>query len=83
MDYSSHVIFQARILGWVDIPFSRGYSQPRDWTQVPQVTADSLPAEPPGEKKKKSEAKAESEEKLCHRTPYQSNPEGLTIIHTK
>ena len=27
-------IFQARILDWVAIPFSRQCSQPRDWTQV-------------------------------------------------
>ena len=27
-------ILQARILEWVAIPFSRGFSQPRDWTQV-------------------------------------------------
>ena len=31
---SVHGIFQARILEWVAIPFSRGSSQPRDWTQV-------------------------------------------------
>ena len=31
---SIHGIFQSRTLGWVAIPFSRGYSQPRDWTQV-------------------------------------------------
>ena len=41
-----------RTLGWVDIPFSRGSSQPRDWTQVLQIRVDSLPAEPPGKKKK-------------------------------
>ena len=29
-----HGILQARILEWVAIPFSRGYSQPRDQTQV-------------------------------------------------
>ena len=29
-----HGILQARILGWVAFPFSRGSSQPRDWTQV-------------------------------------------------
>ena len=29
-----HGILQARILEWVAIPFSRGSSQPRDWTQV-------------------------------------------------
>ena len=39
MDYSPsgssvHGILQARILKWVAIPFSRGSSQPRDWTWV-------------------------------------------------
>ena len=39
MDYSPpgssvHGIFQARILEWVAISFSRGSSQPRDRTQV-------------------------------------------------
>ena len=31
---SVHEILQARILEWVAISFSRGSSQPRDWTQV-------------------------------------------------
>ena len=30
-------IFQARILGWVAMPSSRGSSQPRDQTQVSHV----------------------------------------------
>ena len=34
MDYTVHGILQARILEWVDVPFSRGSSQPRDGTQV-------------------------------------------------
>ena len=34
MDYTVHGILQARVLGWVAFPFSRGSSQPRDWTQV-------------------------------------------------
>ena len=38
MDYlpgsSIHEIFQARALKWVAISFSRGSSQPRNWTQV-------------------------------------------------
>ena len=34
MDYTVHGILQARILKWVAIPFSRGSSQLRDWTQV-------------------------------------------------
>ena len=40
MDYSRpgtsvHGNFQAKVLEWVAISFSRGTSQPRDWTQVP------------------------------------------------
>ena len=34
MDSTVHEIFQARILEWVTIPFSRGFSQSRDQTQV-------------------------------------------------
>ena len=30
-------ILQARILEWVAFPFSRGSSQPRDWTQVSRI----------------------------------------------
>ena len=32
--YSAHGIFQARVLEWAAIPFSRGSSQPRDWTRI-------------------------------------------------
>ena len=32
--WSIRGIFQARILEWVAIPFSRASSQPRDWTRV-------------------------------------------------
>ena len=34
MGYTVHRILQARILEWVAFPFSRGFSQPRDRTQV-------------------------------------------------
>ena len=34
MDSAVHGILQPRILEWVAFPFSRGSSQPRDWTQV-------------------------------------------------
>ena len=37
MDYTIHGILQARILEWVAFPFSRGSSQPRDWTQVSHI----------------------------------------------
>ena len=51
MDYTVHGILPARILEWVAIPFSRGYSQSRDQTQVSTLQADSLPAEPQGKTK--------------------------------
>ena len=52
MDYSPlvtsvHGILQARILGWVDIPFSRG-SSPVLEPESPTLQADSLSYEPPG-----------------------------------
>ena len=34
---SVHGILQARVLEWVAISFSRGSSQPRDWTQVSSI----------------------------------------------
>ena len=34
---SIHGIFQARVLEWVVISFSRGSSRPRDWTQVSRI----------------------------------------------
>ena len=32
--FVTHGLLQARILEWVAFPFSRGFFQPRDWTQV-------------------------------------------------
>ena len=37
IDYTVHGILQARILEWVAFPFSRGSSQPRNWTQVSHI----------------------------------------------
>ena len=34
LHYTVHGILQTRILAWVAFPFSRGSSQPRNWTQV-------------------------------------------------
>ena len=47
MDYSLpgssiHAIFQARVLEWVAIFFSRVYSWPRDWTQVSCIVSKTL-----------------------------------------
>ena len=43
---SVHRIFQARILEWVAISFSRRSSQPRDWTLVSSIVGSALPSEP-------------------------------------
>ena len=37
MDYTVHGILQAKMLEWVTVPFSRGSSQLRDWTQVSRI----------------------------------------------
>ena len=37
MDYTVYGILQVRVLDWVAFPFSRGSSQPRDWTQVSHI----------------------------------------------
>ena len=52
MDYTVLGILQARILEQVAISFSSGSSQPRDWTQVSELQADSLADEPQGKPKK-------------------------------
>ena len=38
-DYTAHGILQARTLEWVAFSFTRGSSQPRDWTQVSSIAA--------------------------------------------
>ena len=53
MDYSLpgssvHGILQARLLGWVAVPFSRRSSRPRDQTWVSHIEANCLSSEPPG-----------------------------------
>ena len=45
---SVHGILQVRMLEWVFIPFSKGFSQPRDWTQISCVAVRFFTSEPPG-----------------------------------
>ena len=45
---SIHGISQARILEWVSISFSRGSSEPRDWTCVSCLAGRSFIIEPQG-----------------------------------
>ena len=44
--FSVHGIFQARILEWVAISFSRGSSWPRDWTQVSHIVSRCFTGKP-------------------------------------
>ena len=46
-DSSVHGILQARTLGRVAIPFSRGFTDPEIEPGSPALQADSLPSEPP------------------------------------
>ena len=46
---SVHEILQARILEWVAISFSRGSSQPRDWTQVSLIVGKFFTVRATGE----------------------------------
>ena len=45
---SVHGIFQARILEWVAISFSRGSSQPRDQAHIICIAGRFFTAKPPG-----------------------------------
>ena len=49
---SVHGIFQARILAWVTIPFSRDLPNPGIKARHPALQADSLLSEPPGKPRK-------------------------------
>ena len=77
---SIHGIFQARVLEWVAISFSRGSSPPRDRTQVSALQTDALPSEPPGKPYMQLAAAAKSLQScptLCD--PIDSNPPGSPV----
>ena len=48
---SVHGIFQARIVEWAAISYSRGSSQPRDWTRISCIAGEFFTAEPLGKSK--------------------------------
>ena len=52
---SVHEIFQARVLEWVAISFSRGPSWPRVESGSPALQADILPSEPPERRRRNQE----------------------------
>ena len=49
--FSVHGIFQARVLEWVSISFSRDLPDPGIEPRSPALQADALPSEPPGKPK--------------------------------
>ena len=66
---SVHGIFQARILEWDAISFSKVSSQPRDQTQVSALQADALPSEPAGKPPKLGKAST-----LAWKIPWTEEP---------
>jgi len=51
VDYTVHGILQARILGWVAVPFFRDCPNPGIEHRSPTLQVDYLPAEPLGKPK--------------------------------
>ena len=51
MDYTFHRILRARILEWVNFPFSRGSFQPRNQTQVSRIAGRFFTRKPQGKPK--------------------------------
>ena len=51
--FSVSGISQARIMEWVAISFSRGFSPPRDWSCVSCIAGRFFTIEPPGKSKHK------------------------------
>ena len=95
MDYTVCGNLQARTLEWVAYPFSRGSSQPRDWTQVSHIAGRFLRAEPQGKPKNTGAGSLsllqgifltqESNHSLlhCRWILYQQSYQGSPIIHNK
>ena len=49
MDYTVHVLFQARIPEWVAVPFFREISQPRNRTQASHIAGEFFTVQATGE----------------------------------
>ena len=53
-------VFQARVLEWVAISFSRGSSQPGIEPGSPALQADALPSEPQGDRRESQKERDQS-----------------------
>ena len=81
---SIHEVFQARILEWVAISYSRGSFQPRDRTCIPCIAGGFLTSEPPGKPLVKMDccfccSVAESCPTRCN--PVECSTPGFPAIH--
>ena len=74
--------FQARILEWVAIPFSRGSSQPRNRTHVSCISfiGRQITTEPPGNPVKPNSDPITPQLKMCNGSPFLSE-ETQTLSH--
>ena len=61
---SVHGIFQARVLEWVAISFSRRVSQPRDWTRVSRTVGRRFTIWATREAEKKKRERQRQKEKI-------------------
>ena len=76
---SFHGIFQARILEWVAISFSRRSSQPRDWTQVSCIIGRCFTIWATGEVQPGQHIKKQRHH-FAHKSPY-SQSYGFSSSH--
>ena len=74
---SVHGIFQARILEWIAIPYSRGISQPRDRTLVSCLAMQEIWVRSLGGEGPMEEGMAIHSSILAWRIPWTEEPGGL------
>ena len=80
---SIHGIFQARILEWVAISFSRRSSRPRDWTQVSRIVGRCFTIWTTREVPKVEGITTKTSKKLCWELSTLRSPEATLGIFGK
>ena len=80
-DSSIHGIFQATVLEWVTISFSRGSSQPRDRTQVSRIAGRRFTLWANGQIFLKAGERYGISGTLKHNTPYKFDQQETSLRH--
>ena len=78
-DYTVHGILQARILEWVAVPFFRGSSQPRVWTQVSSIARGFFTSWATGEAQVSSSACSDTQSGPTLCDPMDCSPPGSSV----